>query len=147
MKKRLQGLITSVLIGTMVTSGMVFAKQTSETIKVIYDNNKILIDGKEYQPTDANGNAVEPFISNETTYLPVRALANAFDKEVDREAQTSTVTLYDWLDQMGYADYETTGGFNKMGAISNETRTTQGGKIIPKIMYDTIAISFMEENI
>ena len=35
---------------------------------------------------------------------------NAFDKNVDWEPQTSTVILgsknYDWLDQMGYADYE-----------------------------------------
>lgn len=62
MKKRLQGTIAGVLICSMLTSGVVFAKQASETLNVIYDNIKILIDGKEYQPTDANGNAVEPFI-------------------------------------------------------------------------------------
>ena len=126
MKKRLQGLVAGVLIGVMLTSGAVFSKQASETIGVIYDNIKILIDGKEYKPTDANGNAVEPFIYNGTTYLPVRAIANAFDKEVDWEAQTSTVTLgsknYDWLDQMGYVDYETTGINNYIETISNETK-------------------------
>lgn len=132
MKKRLQGLIAGVLIGAMLTSGAVFAKQASETISVIYDNIKILIDGKEYQPTDANGNVVEPFIYNGTTYLPVRAIANAFDKEVDWEAQTSTVTLgsknYDWLDQMGYVDYETTGVYNSLSAIPANTKTSDGKK-------------------
>lgn len=141
MKKRLQGLIVGVLIGTMLTSGVVFAKQASETINVIYDNIKILIDGKEYQPTDANGNVVEPFIYNGTTYLPVRAIATAFEKEVDWEAQTSTVTLgsknYDWLDQMGYADYKTTGSFNKIGMINKDTKTTEDIKVNRGIYFNT----------
>ena len=132
MKKRLQGLIAGVLISTILASGVVFAKQASETINVIYDNIKILIDGKEYQPTDANGNVVEPFIYNGTTYLPVRAIANAFDKEVDWEAQTSTVTLgsknYDWLDQMGYADYKTTASYSTLRAIPEGTKDSSGIK-------------------
>lgn len=132
MRKRIRGLITGVIVGTMLTSGVVFAKQVSETINVVYDNIKILIDGKEYKPTDATGNLVEPFIYNGTTYLPVRAIANAFDKEVDWEAQTSTVTLgsknYDWLDQMGYVDYETTGSRNVFSAISAKTIMSDGLK-------------------
>lgn len=132
MKKRLQGLIAGVLIGTILTTGIVFAKQASETISVIYDNIKILIDGKEYQPTDASGNTVEPFIYNGTTYLPVRAIANAFDKEVDWEPQTSTVTLgsknYDWLDQMGYVDYYSSTKVDKMYAISEDTVMTDKSK-------------------
>lgn len=132
MKKRLQGLIAGVLIGAMLTSGVVFAKQASETISVIYDNIKILIDGKEYQPTDVNGNLVEPFIYNGTTYLPVRAIANAFDKEVDWEAQTNTVTLgsknYDWLDQMGYVDYEYSAVGNSFSAIPEGTMASDGIK-------------------
>lgn len=108
MKKKLQGLIAGVMIGAILTSGVVFAKQASETINVIYDNIKILIDGKEYQPTDVNGNTVEPFIYKGTTYLPVRAIANAFDKEVDWDAENSTVILgsneFDYLNKMSYVD-------------------------------------------
>lgn len=132
MKKRLQGLLSGVLIGAMMTGGVVFAKEGAETLNVIYDNIKIIIDGKEYQPTDANGNAVEPFIYNGTTYLPVRAIATAFDKDVDWEAQTSTVTLgsknYDWLDQMGFADYDTTSPKNTFSAIAEKTQMTDGMK-------------------
>lgn len=110
MKKRLQGLIAGILIGAMLTSGMVFAKQASETISVIYDNIKILIDGKEYQPTDVNGNKVEPFIYNGTTYLPVRAIANAFEKEVGWNAETMTVSLgsqkFEWLNKQSHVDYQ-----------------------------------------
>ncbi len=93
MKKRLQGLIAGLLIGAILTSGMVFAKQATETISIIYDNIKILIDGKEYQPVDAKGNEVEPFIYNGTTYLPVRAVANAFNKAVYWDDEKKSVYL------------------------------------------------------
>ncbi len=142
MKKRLQGLIAGVLVGTILTSGAVFAKQASEMINVVYDNIKILIDGKEYQPTDALGNTVEPFIYNGTTYLPVRAIANAFDKEVDWEAQTSTVTLgsknYDWLDQMGYVDYETTGYKNALQSWSKESNKATDGNLYDRGLHFTL---------
>lgn len=132
MKKRLQGMIAGVLIGVMLPCGVAFAKQATEAIKVTYNNIKIFIDGKEYQPTDVNGNVVEPFIYNGTTYLPVRAIANAFDKEVDWEAQTSTVTLgsksYDWLDQMGYVDYEYSAVGNSFSAIPEGTMASDGIK-------------------
>ena len=89
-----------------------------------------MIDGKEYHPTDAGGNTVEPFIYNGTTYLPVRAIGNAFDKEVDWEPQTSTVILgsknYDWLDQMGYVDYEASMPQNVIGTIPANKRALDG---------------------
>ena len=132
MKKRLQGVSAGILIGAMLTSGVVFAKQVTEKISVIYDNIKILIDGKEYQPTNAKGETVEPFIYEGTTYLPVRAIANAFDKEVDWEAQTSTVILgsknYDWLDEMGYVDYETSGNKNTLTAWESGAKANDGIK-------------------
>ena len=97
--KKSRIILTSVAV-LLVFSITVFAKQATETISVMYDNIKILIDGVEYTATDANGNVVEPFIYNGTTYLPVRGIANAFDKDVDWEPQTSTVILgsknYDW---------------------------------------------------
>lgn len=142
MKKRIQGVIAGGLIGAILTSGAVFAKQASETLEVIYDNIKILIDGKEYQPTDANGNPVEPFVYNGTTYLPVRAIANAFDKEVDWEPQTSTVTLgsknYDWLDQMGYVNYETTGYENALSSWSKNGNEATDGIIYDRGLHFTL---------
>lgn len=139
MKKRVQGLVAAALAGIILASGTVFAKQATEKISVIYDNIKILIDGKEFKPTDVNGNAVEPFIYNGTTYLPVRAIANAFDKDVDWEAQTSTVTLgtknYDWLDQMGFADYSCSTSNNTFEAISEDTEMSDGIKYDRGLLY------------
>ncbi len=93
MKKRLQGLITGVLIGTMLTSGIVFAKQTTETIQALYKDIKIYVDGVKIDPKDANGNKVEPFIYNGTTYLPVRAVGEAINKQVTWDGVTSSVYL------------------------------------------------------
>ncbi len=95
MKKRLQGLIAGVLIGAMLTSGVVFAKQISETINAVYMNVKLVIDGEEITPKDVNGNIVEPFIYNGTTYLPVRAIGEAFDKDVHWDGETATVYVGD----------------------------------------------------
>ena len=44
-------------------------------------------------PTDANGDYVEPFIIEGTTYLPVRAIASALDLDVNWDEETSTVIL------------------------------------------------------
>lgn len=93
MKKRLQGLIAGIIIGSILTSGMVFAKQIRETAELFYNNIKITLNGKEVQPTDADGAYVEPFIINGTTYLPVRAVANALNINVDWNGTTKTVIL------------------------------------------------------
>lgn len=125
--------IISVAAAFVVAAGSaVFAKQCTESIDVTYDNIKILIDGVEYTAKDVDGNAVEPFIYNGTTYLPVRGIANAFDKEVDWEPQTSTVIVgsknYDWLDQIGYAKYETSGNYNTLTSWENGSKGTNGIK-------------------
>ncbi|MBQ4159805.1 MAG: NPCBM/NEW2 domain-containing protein [Clostridia bacterium] len=132
MKKAYKKILICILAGIVLTSGVVFAKQAMETINVYYDNIKILIDGIEYHPTDAHGETVEPFIYNGTTYLPVRAIANAFGKDVDWQPQTSIVTLgsnnYDWLDQMGYVDYYSSTKNDKMYAIAENTEMTDKSK-------------------
>lgn len=93
MKKRLQGIVAGMLIGALLLGGATFAKQVSEKVDIFYNNIKIFIDGTELVPKDANGNTVEPFIMNGTTYLPVRAVANAFGKDVDWDGETQTVYL------------------------------------------------------
>ncbi len=93
MKKRLQGLVAGMLIGALLLGGATFAKQTSEQFEVFFNNIKIMIDGAEYVPTDVNGNIVEPFIYNGTTYLPVRAVATAFGKDVKWDGENATVYL------------------------------------------------------
>lgn len=85
--------ISLILILLLVLSTTVFATVGSRTAELIYNNIKIMINGKEIVPTDANGNSVEPFTIDGTTYLPVRAIASALGMNVGWNAETSTVVL------------------------------------------------------
>lgn len=62
-------------------------------IEANYMNIKLVVDGVEVTPKDANGSTVEPFASNGTTYLPVRAVANALGKDVTWDGETKTVYI------------------------------------------------------
>lgn len=65
----------------------------SRTAELVYNNIKIVLDGKELAPADANGNPVEPFIIDGTTYLPVRGISSALGLGVSWNASTGTVEL------------------------------------------------------
>lgn len=112
MKKRLQGMIIGVLIGSVIAGGTVYAKSGTESIQVMYDNIKIFMDGEEVTPKDGNGQSVEPFIYNGTTYLPVRAVSNAVGKEVSWDGVEKVIYLgakpgnvENWLDVCGPYQY------------------------------------------
>ncbi len=136
MKKRLQGLIAGVLIGAMLASGVVFAKQISETAELFYNNIKIYIDGGEIVPKDANGNVVEPFTMNGTTYLPVRAISNAFGKDVEWDGATQSVYIGkkdqtkpdNYLHRIQYNDYREADDDNDF-AIINGTITDYNNNV------------------
>ena len=63
---------------------------------------KIVIDGDEIHPTDANGKTVEPMIYNGTTYLPVRAVASALGKAVYWDGPNFTVYLGEMDGRLDY---------------------------------------------
>lgn len=64
-----------------------------ETINADYLDIRLVVDGKEVTPKDANGKVVEPFAYNGTTYLPVRAVGEALGKTVRWDGETQTVHL------------------------------------------------------
>lgn len=86
-------IICMVLVLAMAVSTTVFATVGTRTAELLYDNIKIMLNGKEIVPTDANGNAVEPFIIDGTTYLPVRGVASALGMNVGWDDGTKTVAL------------------------------------------------------
>jgi len=97
MKKsaKIKYIVVGMIIMLILNSIMipVFAAKTTRQLEATFNNIKIVVDNKEIKPTDANGNAVEAFIVNGTTYLPVRAVANALGKEVYWDGPTYTVYL------------------------------------------------------
>ena len=81
------------LVLVLLISTTALATVGNRTAQLVYNNIKIVLNGKEITPTDANGNAVEPFIIDGTTYLPVRGIASALGVNVGWDGATKTVTL------------------------------------------------------
>ena len=92
-KDKIKGFIAGVCVAFVVSSGVVFADSVSKTVTAVYNNIKIFVDGEKITPKDANGNTVEPFIIDGTTYLPVRAVASALGKEVDWDGTSNSVYI------------------------------------------------------
>lgn len=79
----------------LVFSTVVFAAR-KVNITVTYDNVKVVVDGRQVQfGKDSKGKQIEPFIYNGTTYLPLRAVAEALGKEVQWDKNTNTAFLGD----------------------------------------------------
>lgn len=82
------------MVAVLLLSGMtVWAATGTQNISVAYRNINLYVDGSLITPKDANGNVVEPFIYNGTTYLPVRAVGEALNKPVDWDGSTNTVYI------------------------------------------------------
>lgn len=89
----LSGIIFTLVV--MALTGTVFAAVTGTSITVCYDNIKVLLNGKEIEIKDANGHNVEPFSYNGTTYVPIRGVAELFNKIVEWNEDLKQVIIYD----------------------------------------------------
>lgn len=128
--KRLSALLLCLTLcgGTALAANTVY-----RTITVQYDNIKLVIDGVEITPKDADGLTVEPFIYNGTTYLPVRAVGNAIGKQVTWDGQTKTVYLGEAPGQNNYLvdvcpAYSTSGGVTTYRSAEGKSFSMAGQK-------------------
>ena len=71
-------LTTALLIGVLLPAT---AASSQKTISVT-TGVPIYVDGVEMKPTDVNGNPVETFLYNGTTYVPLRAVSQYLGKAV-----------------------------------------------------------------
>ena len=103
----LSGVAAAVLAASLTSPAL--AALAAKTIQV-YTGVDIYVDDLKLEPTDANGNPVEVFVYNGTTYLPVRAVSEAVGKTVQWEPKTNSVYLGDhkadkpavWLQDLDY---------------------------------------------
>lgn len=102
MKKELKGFAVGVIAASIAAGSIAYARTGSELIEAAYNNIKIYIDGILLSPKDPDGNTVEPFIYNGTTYLPVRAIGEAVGKQVTWDGATSSVYLGNAPGQVTY---------------------------------------------
>ncbi len=93
MKSFTKGIIAGVTAGAVFAGFTAFGKEGIESLTAVYRDIKIIVDGTTIDPRDVSGNSVEPFIANGTTYLPVRAVATAFNKQVSWDGDNNMVFL------------------------------------------------------
>lgn len=91
MKEKSKGFIMGVLLCAVLSSliGGAYAVSQSITIEPV----NIRLNGAEFHPKDANGNDVLVFKSNGTTYVPLRALSEAFGMEVSFDSSTNSAVV------------------------------------------------------
>lgn len=79
-------LISGVLFTTSVDAASVKKRIEAyyNDIKIVYKNQTVAVDSK-----------TEPFIANETTYVPLRMMGELFDKNLQWNGATNTITVYD----------------------------------------------------
>lgn len=91
MKKWYMLAIIIVIVSALVLTVSASTGTVQRTLS--YNDIKITLDGQEITPLDANGNSVEPFIIDGTTYLPVRGIASALGLDVNWDQTSKTVQL------------------------------------------------------
>lgn len=87
--QRIKDIVTGAVIATLVvgTASTAFAKAANMNIPVQYDNIKVTVNGEQLLTSK------EPFIYDGTTYLPLRAVAEAVGMEVSWDSTTKTASL------------------------------------------------------
>jgi len=87
--QRAKDIALGAIVATLVvgTAPVAFAKVANMNIPVQYNNIKVVVDGKELSTSK------EPFVYDGTTYLPLRAVAEAVGMDVTWDAATKTANF------------------------------------------------------
>lgn len=133
MKKRkfIATVLSSALFLTLPLQANAFTGTQSATLN--YSGITITLDGSPIIPCDANGNYVEPFAIDGTTYLPVRAIGNAMGLSVSWDSTSDTVVL--------------TSGGEKASASAGTQNVSGTRNTIAMLDYNDIKISVDGQNV
>lgn len=91
--KLIKKLTAALTVIPMLFSVPALAEDYSSEPFPLPDAISVQIDGSALKPTDAGGAPVPPFVENGTTYVPVRAVAEAFELSVSWDQATKTVFI------------------------------------------------------
>lgn len=93
MKHNAKRSIVALLLAVALVASFAFAGAATLTEKTISVKGgvDIFMDGAAFEPTNVNGESVEVFINDGTTYLPIRAIAEALDMVVGFDLESGSV--------------------------------------------------------
>ena len=84
--------ITLLLVGVLCIASPISAVMARKNIEVL-TGVEIFVDGIQVHPVDANGNRVETFIYQGTTYIPARAVSEYLGYAVNWDGQNQRVYI------------------------------------------------------
>ena len=93
--KKLSRWLAAILVICLVAAPVTASADGTDggAASLTYRNIQISVDGETITPTDVTGAVTEPVILNDSTYLPVRAVAEALGCDVKWTDATSTVSI------------------------------------------------------
>ena len=102
MKKRIPAII--LMFALFLTTS--YAANTYRKTIAVPSGVNVEFNNEAIDMTDANGKAVEAFIYNGTTYVPIRAVSNAFGADIGYDRNTQTISIYDDFTEILIAAYK-----------------------------------------
>lgn len=108
LRSYLCGILSMLLVASLAAPAM--ASLVEKTIQV-YTGIDIYVNDQKIEPKDANGNPVEVFVYNGTTYLPIRAIGNALDIPVAYDGATTSAYMGNRFNTMSKFNFQC-GGIN-----------------------------------
>lgn len=90
MKKRIPAVI---LMFSLFLTGAFAANTYQKSINVEYGIT-VSLNAKPLNMTDVNGNPVQAFVYQGTTYVPIRAVSNAFGADISYNSTNNTAYVY-----------------------------------------------------
>lgn len=92
-RNTIKGIATGFILTAVAGGTLAFAEPVKQNIEAVYNDIKIVIHGEQITPKDGDGNIVNPFIYDGTTYLPIRAVSEALGETVAWDGSTNTVYI------------------------------------------------------
>lgn len=90
--KKFRITIVASLLMILAFSSLGYAAKSKKVLEAWYGTINIIYNGRNVTQE------IEPFVANDTSYIPLRAIANMFDKDVQWNSQTFTATINDKSD-------------------------------------------------
>lgn len=135
MKKRIPAII--LMFALFLTTS--YAANTYRKTITVTSGVNVEFNNEAIDMTDANGKAVEAFIYNGTTYVPIRAVSNAFGADIGYDRNTQTISIYDDFSEVCAVAHEMSSILSDYYNIVLMELTGVANKSVATSMKDTVA--------
>ncbi len=90
---KMKKVMAFLLVLTLLVTIPALAANTIRKNITVSSGIQIQLDGKSFTPTNVNGDPVEVFLYQGTTYVPIRAVSQAFGAKIAWDGANSTVII------------------------------------------------------